>query len=324
MTIQNTKVIAFTPCGRKRFMDLLAAHVVREHAQGHIDEWVLFNNPYTIEDSTYAAQLAEAYDWVKVFDVGETTATRGAFQISTFYGGLDDPDAVYVRLDDDLVYIDESAIPNLVNYRLAHPKPFLVYPTIINNTRTSYALQQAGIIPKGWGEVEPILCAPTAWRDPGFVFRLHQKALDAIDGGSLVADFTLESRTMNDFEEGNISINSFAILGKDMVACKVTADEETYLSKTRPAELGRFNARCGDAIVIHFAYHTQTEFMDKSGMLTDYAYLVKPLDFRTKRLPPLPIDEQQAARFAIPQNDLQRRMLRRSMLLQSQSRGLTA
>lgn len=321
--IRDKQVIAFTPCGRKRYMDLLAAHVMREHNLGNIDKWVLFNNPYTLEDSTYADQMAAAFDWVEVLRVGEDTPTRGAFQIASFYGGLKDREAIYVRLDDDLIFLAENAIANLVNYRIDNPLPFLVYPTIINNTRTSFQLQKHGIIPQSWGIVEPILCAPTAWRDTSFVFNLHQMALASIDNGTLVEDFTLPSGTFNDFEEGNISINSFAIFGNDMVDCKVLNDEEGYLSKFRPAELGRFNARCGNAVVIHFAYHTQTEFMDKSGMLTDYAALVEPLPFRTKRLAPGPVIEPPATVILPPpsmQTDAQRRMLRQTAMRQGQFR----
>jgi hypothetical protein len=290
--LYGRKIIAFTPCGRKRYMDILAAHVMREQAFGHIDEWVLFNNPYIIDDSTYADQLAAKRDWIKVVNVGKETATRDAGQISTFFGALDDPEAIYIRLDDDLCYLAEDFLPKLVRYRLDNPEPFLVYPTIINNTRTSYQLQKEGNIPiKDWGEVEPILCAPMAWGNTNFVFRLHQKALAAIENGTLVKEFELPSGTFDNYEDGNISINCFAILGVDMVACNVTRDEEGYLSKHRPMELKRFNARCGDAVVIHFAYHTQTVFMDQSGMLGDYAKLVEPLPFRTVRLTPQPVVE---------------------------------
>ena len=48
--LEGQKIIAFTPVGRKRYMDLLAAHVKREHDAGHIDEWLLFNNAYVYED----------------------------------------------------------------------------------------------------------------------------------------------------------------------------------------------------------------------------------------------------------------------------------
>lgn len=322
--IDGHKIVAFTPCGRKRYMDLLAAHVMREHAQGHIDKWYLFNNPYTIEDSTYAAQIAAEFDWVQIINAGETTLTRVAGQISTFYSQMREPgdNVIYVRLDDDLVYIHEDAIPNLIRWRLANREPFLVYPTIINNTRTSFALQKYGIIPQSWGIVEPILCAPTAWRDSTFVFNLHQKALAAIEADQLVAEFALPSEQFHDYDLGNISINSFAIFGNDMHECIVAADEEGYLSKARPQALGRKNARCGDAIVIHFAYHTQTEFMDKSGMLLDYAQHVIPLPFRTSRIAPVaapppapdPVMTRRAAALALSSRQLQRNSLIRAGL----------
>ena len=65
--IEGQKIIAFTPCGRKRYMDLLAGYVLREHERGHIDEWILFNNAYFTDDATYADQLAAHWPWVKIF-----------------------------------------------------------------------------------------------------------------------------------------------------------------------------------------------------------------------------------------------------------------
>ena len=194
---------------------------------------------------------------------------------------------IYFRLDDDIVYIEETCLPRLIKYRLANPKPFLVFPTIINNVRTSYHMQLNGIVPQSWG-IKDEMCNDVAWKHTDYVFSLHQKALAAIDNGTLIKEFTLPSQQFTDWEAGHISINSFAIFGKDMLACNVAVDEEGYLSLWRPKELNRQNARAGDAIVIHFAYHTQTEFMDKSGMLNDYVKLAPPLGFRTSRLPPEP------------------------------------
>lgn len=277
--IKGTKVIAFTPCGRKRYMDLLLAHVNREHEKGVIDEWVLFDNPYASSDRGYADFLAAKFDWVKVLK--HPREVRMSATIYDCYQYLTEKDCVYVRLDDDLIYLEESAITTLVEFRLANPEPFLVYPTIIGNTRTSYQLQQHELIPIEFGRVGDILCDPMAWTNQNFIYSLHDKALNSIDAGTLLEDFTLPSAVKLSEMDGNISINSFAILGKDMVECRVSADEETYLSRTRPRELQRPNARCGNAIVIHFAYHPQTAFMDASGMLSDYALRAPYIGFRT-------------------------------------------
>lgn len=296
--IQGQKVIAFTPVGRKRYMDLLTAHVRRQHELGHIDEWIMFNNAYLPEDATYCRQVQQALgDWITIFTDqgihpmhGNTNFTHSRPEcISHFYQYMTQKEnVIYFRLDDDVVYIDDQCVPRLVDFRLKNPEPFLVFPTIINNVRTSYHMQREGVIPN-W-DIRNEMCDDVAWKSPEYIHFLHQKALAALEKpGRDLSEFTLKSQVYTDdtWEDGHISINSFAIFGKDMLDCVVHKDEESYLSVWRPKELNRQNARCGDAFVIHFAYHTQTDFMDKSGMLNDYVKLAPPLGFRThKESPP--------------------------------------
>jgi hypothetical protein len=139
------------------------------------------------------------------------------------------------------------------------------------------------------------MCDDIAWKHSDYIFQLHMKALDAIERGDLVDTFALKSQTFDNpaevpdgdiWEAGHISINAFAIFGNDMLDCKVDKDEEGYLSLWRPKELNRPNARAGDSVLVHFAYHTQTDFMDKTGVLNDYVKLAPPLGFRTVRLSP--------------------------------------
>ena len=61
---------------------------------------------------------------------------------------------IYIRLDDDIVFIEENTIPTLIRYRLDNPEPFLVFPIIINNLRTLERMQASGIIPTQWEGVE--------------------------------------------------------------------------------------------------------------------------------------------------------------------------
>ena len=284
--IDGVKVIANTPCGRHRYMKHLAAHMQREHERGHVDEWVLFQNAYSEEDLKLAHQIAANWPWVKVFE--DPVSGRGD-RISRFFKYFTDPDAVYFRLDDDIVYIEENAIERLVRYRLAHRHPYIVFPTIVNNVRTSYHLQCAGVIPVEWGEVCNDMLDPVAWKDPEFVVKLHRKALAAIDAGRLAEEFTLPSGDFPDTTSGYISINCFAMLGEDMMATKdnVEPDEERHFSLWMPQKLKRMNARCGDAAVCHFAYHTQTANMDASGLLDEYARVSAPW---LSKLPEVPFN----------------------------------
>ena len=98
---------------------------------------------------------------------------------------------------------------------------------------------------------------------------------------------------------GNISINCFAAFGSDLFGAPVPRDEEGHFSLFQPKALNRPNARVGDAMVIHFAYHTQTRFMDSTGILAEYAKLdptsivVPPSSY------PVPAPQRQVVRQAI-------------------------
>lgn len=294
--LYHHNIVAFTPVGRKRYMDLLASYMLREYRKGHIDKWLLFNNAYLPEDATYCHQLAAEFPWVEVLEergiVHEITDTGDPFQwsrpenISLFYKYMreDESNTIYLRFDDDIVYIDQYCIPRWVKYRVENPRPFLVFPTIINNVRTSYHMQQQGVVPESG--IKDDMYDKVAWRNLRYINMLHRKALTAIDCGTLVETFRLRDEQFTDWEAGHISINAFAIHARDMHACRVEHDEEGYLSLFRPRALGRQNARCGDAVLIHFAYHTQTAYMDKTGMLNDYVRLAPPLGFRTTTLTP--------------------------------------
>jgi hypothetical protein len=275
--IDGRKIIAFTPSGRQRYMDILWKIIEREHAAGNIDEWVLFNNAYTEADDRHTRAFADRGDWIKVLSDDMPVKARNSPSIHRFYSHLTDPNCIYVRIDDDIVYVDADAIPLLVRHKIANPDLFLVFPTIVNNTRMSYWLQESGVIPRDWGNLTDVFLEPTAWRSAAFDAKLQRKALAAIRAtGGLRDEFTMpdritHGRSSDGMPNNHISVNSFVIEGRDMVDCRVPWDEEGYLSDKRPAELKRFNGVKGNAVVVHFAYHPQTAEMEATGMLAEYS-----------------------------------------------------
>lgn len=312
--IDGKKVVAFTPAGRIRYMEILWRYVEHEHSLGHIDEWVLFNNAYTPEDAAYTASLPQRGSWIRVIEVplpsipgrpitlgvdprtrqriikpavSTTIGRRGAHHISTFYAHMTETDCIYLRLDDDLVHLDPNAVERLVRYKLANPRAWLVYPTIVNNTRMSYWLQQEGVIPDDWGLLQNVFLEVTAWRSATFAEQLHRLALPWITEGRLSEVFRLRDRVLlnhaepgvpdQQYAQGHVSINCFVMDGKDMALCRVPPDEEGYLSDFRPKMLNRCNHVCGNAAVVHFAYHPQTTEMEATGLLQEYARLAAKL-----------------------------------------------
>lgn len=278
--IDGKRIVAFTPSGRQRYMDILWKIVEYEHALGHIDEWVLFNNSYSVADDQHTREFADRAPWVRVLSDDMPISARAAPSIFRFYRQLNDEEVVYLRLDDDICHVDPCAIRTLVRHKLANPKQFLTFPLIINNTRMSYFLQEAGQIPQWTGTpITDVFLEPTAWRDADFDFYLQSNALDQIYDSGRVADrFRIPDRELiGNSSDGvfmsHVSVNCFAIDGQDMARCRVTWDEEGYLSDHRPRQLLRHNGVCGSAVVCHFAYHPQTARMERSSLLAEYSAL---------------------------------------------------
>lgn len=62
------------------------------------------------------------------------------------YKECQDDDTVYLKLDDDIVYMDESLFTDFIDFRISHPEYLLVFPVIINNQFASWYLQQKGLV----------------------------------------------------------------------------------------------------------------------------------------------------------------------------------
>ena len=295
---QGQKITAITFCGRKRYMDLLTPHIIREHDRGLIDKWLLFNNIRTnVEDATYAQQLKDHLPWSEVINRPPGASGEHAWTWNTF-GSREGEGTIYLKIDDDVIYFDENALPRLLQYRVEHREPFLVYPLIVNNVRTSYRLQRAGQCPREWGEVTNDMNDWTAHKSFKWVFNIHRATLATLAAGKpLTERWSLPTEQFTTFDQGHISTNVITIFGSDLVACAnmpagygcragVPDDDESFFSLWRPRQLNRQNARVGDSVFVHFAYNTQTDFMDHTGMLAEYAQFVAPMPFRVNQVAP--------------------------------------
>jgi len=73
----------------------------------------------------------------------------GPSTIHTWYTLKDccDPDTVFVRVDDDICWMAEDCLYNLVRFRVDNPEHFLVYTNTINNAVCAFLHQRAGVLP---------------------------------------------------------------------------------------------------------------------------------------------------------------------------------
>jgi hypothetical protein len=235
-----------------------------------IDKHIWWLNTDVESDTAYLDRLvAEFPDFYEV----QTTDRDGpmdTFRIHAFYPACCDPDAIYIRMDDDICWMADDALETLASFRTAHPEPFLVYGNIVNNSICNHIHRELTAIPADLPLTFDVTC-PFSWKDAWNGILFHTFFLKHRRDGTLDR-YKFETRALAGYER--FSINVMSWMGRDFAefAGAVGHDEEPWLSSDKPAELQRPCVICGNALFVHFAFHTQRDCLEQnSDFLAAYA-----------------------------------------------------
>ncbi|RYO90582.1 hypothetical protein DL764_008422 [Monosporascus ibericus] len=144
-------VVAMIFYGRKRNVDILDCYLRQNLASngGYLDEvWFMVHT--TVQDDVeWLENLAATEPGYKFVDLGD--CTTGNYGCMWEYAVADD--TIYIKIDDDILYIHHDAIPQLVHTRLAQPHPFAISTQLVNGPVT-------GIQQYSFGATHPFLPDP--------------------------------------------------------------------------------------------------------------------------------------------------------------------
>lgn len=299
---RNYRVEAFIPAGRKKTMDILIKYLKMN--SDIIDKVQVWYNPHH-EDKTNQA-------WLKTLD-SEFLEVKYLpehykhikqplqFNTGRFYEYTTDPNTIYIRFDDDVIYMHEDAIKNLLDFRIDNPQYLVTFATIWNNAVVSYLEQQEGKITTGdyemWTINTPYCMDEIGWGNGDFAVHIHEQLLEAIDKEEVDRLYVVGKDTKGDMytnklrhvrggyellDSNRFSISCFAFFGKDWAeidgkfpepeAGKM--DEEIYIAEIWPEESNRMNAICGNAIVSHYTFSPyQKPVVERTDILDRYREL---------------------------------------------------
>lgn len=252
--IGNHSLVVVTPAGRRRYLEILAEYVLRE---SDVDRWDLWLNTETGDDIECLNELTARDSRVCIRTHPRVCYPYNFGNIHHFFPLATDANTVYVRLDDDVVFVAPGAIARLARRRLSDPRPFLYFGNILNTALSSFLHQRLGRLPPE--PVAGIGCLDkVGWEDGHFAVGLHRRFLDNPDP----LPWSLPDWTLVDFQRH--SINAISWLGEDAVnwCDRVPVDEEEWLTVTEPERLRRPVAVAGDCFFCHYAFHLQRGFVD--------------------------------------------------------------
>lgn len=264
---EGYRVVCVTPAGRRRYMQLLVPQILGCDLVDRYDIWV---NTGDAADIAFFEGLAAKYPRVRLIPQPDGKAP-GVEAIHAFHRFATDADTIYVRFDDDVVWMEPGFFETLLRFRFDHPDYFLVMPLIVNNALCSNLLQTLGKI-KPWRHIHTNCFDRIGWAQPEFAVALHRFMLDLIQRGEAARLHSgAHVIALNRF-----SINCISWFGRHLAPFggEVAIQEEEDMSAAIPARLRRANCFCTDTIAVHFAFFTQRAWIDGTGILDEYVSIL--------------------------------------------------
>jgi hypothetical protein len=261
------KLIVITPAGREKYLRLLSHYVLKSR---EVAEWHLWDNCRNETDRAYLHWLAESDPRCRLKQL--PGADGGFGIIGDFFKFCDDPEALYLRFDDDVVFIENDFFPHFIKrVEAERGKAIWFAPLIINNGLCNFLLKHLSRVDISG----PITCqamCPHSWAYPDFPEALHPVFVEAVRLGRL-DDFRVPDREVR---MTRFSINALGFFGSEKVALGDLfmppgyRAEEEWLSAILPAKLDRSGKIFGDLLVAHFSFYTQEHRLLQTDILDSY------------------------------------------------------
>jgi hypothetical protein len=258
------KRILVTPAGRERYLEVLFNYL--KNLKNEFDEWVLWVNTENQSDIEYMEKLESENEFIKLQKT--KIGVRGNETICHFFKECTDENSVYIRLDDDIIYIKPNSLNDLFDFRINNPNYFLVYGNIVNNALLSHLHQINGVLTNEF-KFNYHCADHNGWDNPIATESIHRRFLQLNEEDKLNT-FLLSNWILKDYER--CSINVISWLGSEFKKFngEVGTDEEQWLSCDKPRELQIPNIIFGNSLFVHYAFHPQRSYIDGTDILEKY------------------------------------------------------
>jgi hypothetical protein len=264
------KRIVITPAGRKRYLSVLLKNLIK--CRDEFDCWHLWINTENQQDIEYMLGLQSTHDFIKViYNKKPVNQKWQNLSIHQFFNYCTDENSLYLRLDDDIVFVKKGSIDSVFNRRESSTENFLIYGNTLNNVLMSFFQQR----------INHLLCShkieynsldPVAWEDYKFSEDVHRLFFDKHKNGE-IEHFNLPDILFSNYE--HVSINAICWRGDEFAKFngEVNEDEERWLCCVKTKELQKPNLMIGDTLFVHYAYHRQRPHLDCTDVLSLYEKL---------------------------------------------------
>lgn len=204
---QNFKIVANTAAGRMRYLRWLIPQVV---ACDMVDRYDLWVNTMNKSDIAFMEKCAEKFPKINLIYQPDGVI-NGIGSINAFYRYTCDEDTIYIKLDDDLIWLEPEFFEKMVRFRIDNPDYWIVSPLVVNNMLSTYILQakkKLSLNNKKYFQPK----VDTLIRDGQFAASLHDWFLQKLNGNTYADLYSGK----NPWGLTRFSINSILWYGNDL------------------------------------------------------------------------------------------------------------
>ncbi len=283
------KRIIVTPAGREEYLSILLKYLTYYKNLGEFDEWHLWCNTDKSTDIEYMHRIAEENDFITLLELGEYYSDVAGEKVKGFVELNDgyryyactipyfikqdstDSNAVYLRLDDDIVFVAKDSIKNIFEYRIKNHESFLVYGNIVNNPVLSHIHQKIGALTEEHGKVTFDGFDRLGLYNGDFVHQTHKNFFEKYTSQN-IDKYIFEPIHLTDYTHVSIQVISWH--GSEFAKFEGTipegVHEENYVSFIRPAEIKKHNTIFGNGLFCHYSAAVTRQHINTTDVLHQY------------------------------------------------------
>lgn len=285
------KVKIFIFAGREATMRLLMPQL----NDPIIDEIVIAKNTNNASDLAWLSTLKNKYTKVTYIELPISVKNNPHGAWKYLYKFMQDSGVIYIKMDDDVVFIKPGYISNTVKFKVDHPEYLCVFPVIVNNpyvctllkvhpmmfgtNLTKWQMMNAYFYNGDLGAAlhTQFLTKPTnLWEIDN-----HEFGPEAVQWKYNTHEHLVSNMVAWDYAE-RMGINAMCYIGDDFKQLDVAdrihscySDELFLMYNVFDYAPDKKHCIVGTDLVCHWAFSGQTSLRDRKDLLKMYQVLVE-------------------------------------------------
>ncbi|KAH7129996.1 hypothetical protein B0J13DRAFT_588213 [Dactylonectria estremocensis] len=136
---KNIKIMGLVFYGRRQSVSILDCYLKRNLAKngGMLDGVIFVERTKDALDLGLLHRLLESEPAYEKWHIGMAEDDQFASGFGNSYDRIED-DVLYIKMDDDIVFMEDSVIPSIIQKKVEHPEHYIVSANVVNQPLLSW------------------------------------------------------------------------------------------------------------------------------------------------------------------------------------------